>query len=131
MKTAPATKNTQVPDSRAHRWLLAHDITDKKRLQKAWRYLSQEAERLQYSVYLIRGSATAVQAVIDVLATIIDPKTDDVRIYPLTEHTRIWGLGQQFNDEGNVMSDAYLDRMKAHDHPSVFEINESSRYISL
>jgi hypothetical protein len=50
------------------------------------------------------------------LREIIDARADDVRIYPLTENTRIWGLGTQFNDDGNTLSDAFMDKLKAVDH---------------
>jgi hypothetical protein len=39
-----------------------------------------------------------------------------VRIYPLTENTRIWGLGTQFNDGGNTLCDAFMDKLKALEH---------------
>lgn len=106
------TRTQQIPHSQAQRWLLAHDIRDKKRLQRVWRYLRQEGVRLQYSVYLLAGTRQHVEAIIDRLREIIDEDADDVRIYPLTENTRIWGLGTQFNDDGNTLCDALLDKLK-------------------
>jgi hypothetical protein len=71
----------------------------------------QEALRLQYSVYLLSGSREQVEAVVTKLRQLIDEKADDVRIYPLTENTRIWGLGGQFDDCGNTLSDAVIDKL--------------------
>ena len=102
----------QIPHSHAQRWLLAHDIRDKKRLQRVWRYLRQEGVRLQYSVYLLAGTRQQVENIIDQLRELIDERADDVRIYPLTENTRIWGLGKQFNDDGNVLCDAFIDKLR-------------------
>lgn len=101
-----------IPHSHTQRWLLAHDIRDKKRLQRVWRFLSQEGVRLQYSVYLLAGTRHQVEAIIDRLQQLIDESADDVRIYPLTENTRIWGLGTQFNDDGNTLCDAFMDKLK-------------------
>ena len=106
----------QIPHSHAQRWLLAHDIRDKKRLQRVWRYLRQEGVRLQYSVYLLAGTRHQVEAIIERLRELIDERADDVRIYPLTENTRIWGLGTQFNDDGNTLCDAFMDKLRALDH---------------
>jgi CRISPR-associated protein Cas2 len=105
-----------IPHSHAQRWLLAHDIRDKKRLQRVWRYLRQEGVRLQYSVYLLAGTRHQVEAIIERLRELIDERADDVRIYPLTENTRIWGLGTQFNEDGNTLCDAFMDKLKEVDH---------------
>ncbi len=108
MKTAPPK---QLPHSHSQRWLLAYDVREPKRLQRVWRYLRQEGVRLQYSVYLLAGDRAHVEQVIDKLRQLIDERADDVRIYPLTENTRIWGLGTQFDDDGNTLCDAYLDKL--------------------
>jgi CRISPR-associated protein Cas2 len=105
-----------IPHSHAQRWLLAHDIRDKKRLQRVWRYLRQEGVRLLYSVYLLAGTRHQVEAIIERLRELIDERADDVRIYPLTENTRIWGLGTQFNEDGNTLCDAFMDKLKEVDH---------------
>ena len=110
------SRTLPIPHSHAQRWLLAHDIRDKKRLQKVWRYLRQEGVRLQYSVYLLAGTRHQVEAHIERLRELIDARADDVRIYPLTENTRIWGLGTQFNDDGNTLCDAFMDKLRALDH---------------
>jgi CRISPR-associated protein Cas2 len=109
--TTPSKRTQPIPHSHAQRWLLAHDIRDKKRLQKVWRYLRQEGVRLQYSVYLLAGTRHQIEGIIEQLRLIIDERADDVRIYPLTENTRIWGLGTQFNDEGNTLCDAFMDKL--------------------
>ena len=110
--TTPSTRTLPIPHSHAQRWLLAHDIRDKKRLQKVWRYMRQEGVRLQYSVYLLAGTRHQIEGIIDRLRELIDERADDVRIYPLTENTRIWGLGTQFNEGGNILCDAFMDKLK-------------------
>lgn len=72
--------------------------------------------RLQYSVYLLAGTRQHVENIIEQLRELIDEDADDVRIYPLTENTRIWGLGTQFNDGGNTLCDAFMDKLRALEH---------------
>lgn len=102
--SAPSEKDTQ-------RWLLAHDIADPKRLNKVWRLMRKEGQALQYSLYLLRGNRERIERLLDQLSPIIDKRTDDVRIYPLGENTRLWGLGNQFSDGGNIMTDEIIDRL--------------------
>ena len=67
---APKTHRIQsIPHSHAQRWLLAHDIRDKRRLQRVWRFLRQEGVRLQYSVYLLAGTRQHVENIINRLKT--------------------------------------------------------------
>jgi CRISPR-associated protein Cas2 len=104
-----------IPTSKSVRWLLAHDIRDPKRLQKVWRYLRKEGVRLQYSVYLLSGSRKQIQGVLDHLEKIIDKNVDDVRVYALGENTKIWGLGLQYFDGGNMLCDEVIDKLKVND----------------
>ena len=103
---------SQLTHSHAKRWLLAHDIREPKRLQRVWRYLRQEGVRMQHSVYLLKGDRDAIERVMEQLRNLIDERCDDVRIYPLTENTRLWGLGTQFNDGGNQLCDAFMDKLR-------------------
>jgi CRISPR-associated protein Cas2 len=120
----------QIPHSHAQRWVLAHDIRDKKRLQRVWRYLRQEGVRLQYSVYLLAGSRQQIEGIIERLREIIDERADDVRIYPLTENTRIWGLGTQFNDDGNTLCDDFMDKLRALDYDTEPSMTEDEKRLN-
>lgn len=116
--TSSIPRTQPLPHSHAQRWLLAHDIRDDKRLQRVWRFLRQEGVRLQYSVYLLAGSRQQVEAIIEQLRGLIDERADDVRIYPLSENTRIWGMGTQFSDDGNTLCDAFMDPLRQMDPTS-------------
>lgn len=108
-------KQSALPCSHGQRWLLAHDIKDKKRLQRVWRYLSQEGVRLQYSVYVVAGSRAHLEGVLERLRELVDAKVDDVRVYPLTSNTRIWGLGSQFVEGENTLIDEFVDTLIVRD----------------
>jgi CRISPR-associated protein Cas2 len=107
------------PYSHSQRWLLAHDIRDPRRLQRVWRYLRREGVRLQYSVYVLAGTRHQIEIVLEHLRTLIDEQADDVRVYPLNENTRIWGLGAQFDNDGNTLCDAFIDKMVQFDENSL------------
>jgi CRISPR-associated protein Cas2 len=102
------------PAGPTQRWLLAHDISDPKRLQKVWRLMRKEGLPMQYSLYLLRGSRERVQRLLEQLTPLIDSKADDVRVYPLGENTRLWGLGTQFSEGGNILSDDIIYRLRSH-----------------
>ena len=99
-------------ESSAQRWLLAHDIADPKRLRKVWRVMRKVGVPLQYSLYLLRGNRRAIDKTLDQLRDLIDNKSDDLRVYPLGENTRLWGLGTQFSDGGNTLTDELIDRLR-------------------
>jgi len=80
------------------RWLVAYDIADAKRLKRLGRYMGQVAIRLQLSVYLVDPSLIPIQELVSNIEQIIDASEDDVRLYRLTSRSRMWGLGQQFEN---------------------------------
>ena len=99
------------PDT-TERWLVAYDIADPRRLQKVGRHMRKEGLALQYSVYLVRGNKVKIELLLDQLSALIDKRADDIRAYPLGENVRIWGLGKQFDEGGNTLSDSVLDRLR-------------------
>ena len=64
-------------------WLIAYDITCPKRLGRVHHYLKKIAIPVQYSIFIAEESGHRIRRIHDELAQLIDPKTDDVRIYPL------------------------------------------------
>lgn len=103
---------TPLAHSHAKHWLLTHDIRDPKRLSRVWRYLRKEGVRMQHSIYFLTGDRHQLEKVIEQVQLLIDEQADDVRIYPLTENTRIWGLGTQFGDGENLLCEAFMDKIK-------------------
>lgn len=95
----------------AHRRLphiIAYDIANPKRLGRVHRYLKKIALPLQYSVFLIELDAERRDKVLKHLRTLIHPKQDDVRIYPLPENPQWVKLGKQFWDEGLLLTGVKL-----------------------
>ncbi len=64
-------------------YLIAYDITNERRLTKICRYLKGKGLHLQKSVFFCVLDFDEVQKIKAELATMIDPVTDDIRIYPV------------------------------------------------
>lgn len=120
MNTSTKAKNVPVtPHSHAQRWLIAYDIKNPKRLAKVGRYINKEAVRMQYSIYVLAGTRRKMDEVSAELEKLINPKEDDVRVYPMGENTRLWGLGTQFILDGNILTDELLDKFIHHHVPDL------------
>jgi CRISPR-associated protein Cas2 len=74
-------------------YLIAYDIGDPRRLARLHRYLKGEALALQYSVFFGTFTAAGIERLEDEIAARIDPRQDDVRIYPLPADFQVWALG--------------------------------------
>ena len=64
-------------------YVISYDIGNPKRLLRIHRYLKGLALPIQYSVFYFEGSEVELEKCIDKLTTMINPKEDDVRCYPL------------------------------------------------
>jgi CRISPR-associated protein Cas2 len=76
-------------------FLLAYDIADPARLQQVHRTVKAVGIPVQYSVFLIPADAEGVDALLSRLDAIIEPKLDDVRVYPLPQRLDVTRYGRQ------------------------------------
>lgn len=76
-------------------YLVSYDITDPRRLSEVHRYLKKRALPLQYSVFLAYANERVIGAMVRDLADLIQPKSDDVRVYPLPAACQATTLGSQ------------------------------------
>lgn len=67
------------------RYVIAYDVSDRKRLRRVARRMERSAMRCQKSVFLFRGDASAVAALLDDVAALLDLERDVVQA---------WRLGQ-------------------------------------
>lgn len=84
-------------------YVLAYDIADKSRLQSVHRVMTGWGIALQYSVWLLPVLPRQLKQLLDVLERLIDPRADDVRVYPLPEHPQIHQLGCSHKAEGVML----------------------------
>jgi CRISPR-associated protein Cas2 len=82
------------------RWIVTYDIADKKRLGRVHRALKKQGVPLQYSVFLVPGSAAKIASVMGLLAQLINRRDDDVRAYrvPLNPECHTLGAAYLPND---------------------------------
>lgn len=89
-------------------YLIAYDITEPRRLNRIARYLSKRAVRIQYSVFAAELSRAGLEDTVDGLRTLIDPRRDDVRIYPLPRSGQVALMGRQlFPDDILLLRDGH------------------------
>ena len=73
--------------TRRQTWLVCYDVACPRRLGRVRRWLVRHAVPVQYSVFLATGTPAEIDALLHGLAHRINPRRDDVRLYPL-EHGR-------------------------------------------
>jgi CRISPR-associated protein Cas2 len=92
--------------------LICYDIADPKRLSRVHRLLKEEGIPMQYSVFTARLSAKKLDRLLDGLLRRIDPRADDVRIYPLPAAPESIRLGVQHFPDGVSLFRRGLDLLK-------------------
>lgn len=86
-------------------YLIAYDITCPRRLGRLHRYLATVAVPIEYSVFFATGSLAWLVGVLAEAATLIDPREDDLRCYPLPGRGLKTRLGRATLPEGIVYSE--------------------------
>ncbi len=94
-------------------YLISYDIADPRRLQRVHAFLKKHAMPVQYSVFLARVSERRLVSLLAEINERIDPRSDDVRAYPLPEHCEAVTLGRMYLPEGVVLADPLLEELLA------------------
>ncbi|PKO88407.1 MAG: CRISPR-associated protein Cas2 [Betaproteobacteria bacterium HGW-Betaproteobacteria-10] len=81
-------------------WLIGYDITAPKRLGRIHRILVNRATPIEYSIFLYLGSEKGLAECLAAVNAEIDPKTDDVRCYPLPSRGLQERIGRATLPEG-------------------------------
>ncbi|MBL8393249.1 MAG: CRISPR-associated endonuclease Cas2 [Candidatus Accumulibacter sp.] len=64
-------------------FVIGYDISDPRRLLRVHREMCRHATPLEYSIFLLVGSATAKDRCLQEIDALIKPQEDDVRCYAL------------------------------------------------
>lgn len=86
-------------------FIIAYDVTSKRRLQKLHRALTEYALPIQKSIFLLSGSEALMAKCRSTAEKIIDPAEDDLRFYALPEQGVKVALGRAALPEGLYLSD--------------------------
>ncbi|QXP86200.1 CRISPR-associated endonuclease Cas2 [Methylococcus sp. ANG] len=89
--------------------IISYDIADPRRLTRLHRYLSGLGVPLQYSVFVAELSPRKRARMLETIGEIIDPRRDDVRVYPFPLHGERIRLGRQSFPEGVFLIDRGCD----------------------
>ncbi|WJW76678.1 CRISPR-associated endonuclease Cas2 [Thiohalobacter sp. IOR34] len=85
-------------------YLVCYDISDPRRLARLHRYLSARAVPVQYSVFILWADSVKVDALVREILEIINPREDDVRVYPLPRQIELETLGRRGLPEGLLLT---------------------------
>ena len=75
-------------------WLIAYDVVDRKRLARLHRSVRGFALPVQYSLFYFECSSKQLLCQIEAIAHQIDPREDDVRVYPVPASPQLWVFGR-------------------------------------
>lgn len=75
-------------------YLICYDITRPRRWRKVFNLLKGSGIHLQYSVFYCSFTWQELLEIKGKLKTMINPKYDDIRIYPLPSDKKILALGR-------------------------------------
>lgn len=92
-------------------YLISYDIADPRRLQRVHAFLKKHAMPVQYSVFLARVSERRLVSLLAEINQRIDPRSDDVRAYPLPADCEAVTLGRLYLPEGVMLKDPLLDEL--------------------
>lgn len=76
-------------------YLLAYDIADPRRLQRVHYRLKKRGLAVQQSVFFVHATEGELTTLLDDLATVIKPREDDIRAYPIAHPGEVWLSGQR------------------------------------
>jgi CRISPR-associated protein Cas2 len=85
-------------------YIICYDIANPERLNRLHRHLLKHAIPIQYSVFLFSGDDRKLQACLDIAASMIDIREDDLRAYPLPKRGLRVRLGRPTLPEGILWS---------------------------
>lgn len=77
-------------------YLIAYDIRDPRRLARVYQLCKRSGLHLQYSVFLVHANPRQIDGLAREIGALIDPRRDDIRIYPIPERAQWIHLGRPF-----------------------------------
>ena len=89
-----------MPANQRRLFLLAYDIADPRRLVRVHRTVRNHGVPLQYSLFLVPGTAADIDQLLAQLDEIIAPTEDDIRVYPLPQMLDVVQYGRQWMPHG-------------------------------
>jgi CRISPR-associated protein Cas2 len=98
-----------MPVNRPTMYVISYDIADPSRLARVHRRLRNEGLPLQYSVFHVCLPERTLRELLSELSGLIEPREDDIRVYPLPDSVECRFLGQQMFPEDVMLIRAGRD----------------------
>ena len=74
-------------------YMVAYDIADPRRLKKVHGVLKKKGIAAQKSVFFVNGMEAWVDELLNELTSVMEPKADDLRAYPVIHPSKVWAFG--------------------------------------
>lgn len=84
--------------------LLCYDIRDPRRLGRVYQRARRVGIPLQYSVFYLETTRSRLNILLDDIASVIDEKADDVRVYTIGGMQDIEQIGERILPEGILLA---------------------------
>jgi len=94
-------------------WVVTYDIADARRGGRVLELMKKHGLPLQYSVFLVHASGSAMHALMHDLRRLIKPAADDVRAYRVPVGAECHQLGGTMLPDGTVVGYGALDTVLA------------------
>lgn len=108
-------------------YVICYDITCPRRLSRVYRQLRRQACRVQYSVFLFTGSDTELSKCLEKIESLIDPRYDDVRAYPVPRRGLRFTMGRATLPDGIHWSELSEKRALTALPADTYIISDTSR----
>lgn len=92
--------------------LVCYDICDPQRLLRVNRFLRDQGVPLQYSVFAVPLTPRQADRLTGELEALINPRQDDVRIYPLPAEPDLVSFGLQTFPDGVMLLSNSADLLR-------------------
>lgn len=81
-------------------WLLAYDVTERRRLARLHRQMKRHAAAIEYSVFWLTGTPCDRLRCLQEVLPLIEPDSDDLRMYAMPARGLRLRLGRAVLPEG-------------------------------
>jgi CRISPR-associated protein Cas2 len=98
------SRNKQQP------YLIAYNTSDSRRLQRVHRLLKRRAITMQKSVFITVLNEADREALTAAIEALIDPKADDVRLYPLPQRPEWYAWSDALWPDGMTITGTPLPK---------------------
>lgn len=105
-------QGTRRPPDRQRLWFVVYDIADPRRLRRVARCCENHGLRIQYSVFTVLATRSAMKQLREQLAGLIDHDEDDVRFYRIAARRPIHHRGRALQSADLIPPHPMMEQLR-------------------